>query len=410
MTYQFAKRTQQMRRNKLRENAKRNLAGGDNISFAYGYPPTEAFPIATIQTISDEMFAHTDPQRYMQYGPAEGLPALREQLSQRLQTVTKIPQAAKEPVLITSGSTQAFDLAVRTFCDAGDMVLCEAQTFMGAVNNIKSYGAKPVAVPMDMDAQSMDLDVVAHLLDEDRAHRIKMIYVIPTFQNPLGTSMPLSARKRLYALAKAHGTMIFEDDPYGELRYEGAPIPPLKSLDEDGIVLYAGSFSKILAPGTRLGFILAPDAVMEKLVLNKQCADSFSNYYWQHIVVGFMKDHDFEGHVADLIKLYRRKRDLMERYLDQIDAGLMTYIKPEGGYFLNCHLADTVDPERFYQVLAAKHVSVIPGDIMCVAGVGYEHDFRLNFTMPALADIPVGITAIQDAITSASVKLDHIAG
>ncbi len=410
MSYTFANRTAAMRRNKLRENAKRNMNGDDNISFAYGYPPTEAFPIATIKQISDEIFATVDPQRYMQYGPAEGLPELRQLMKKRLVEVDHIPQGASEPVLITSGSTQGFDLVVRTFCNEGDQVLCEAQTFMGAVNNIRSYGAEPIPVPMNAATQSMDLDVVAERLAADVDHKIKLIYVIPTFQNPLGTSMPLAAREALYALAKAYDVMIFEDDPYGELLYDGEPIPALKTLDDAGIVIYGGSFSKILAPATRLGYLLAPVAVMEKLVLVRQCADSFSNFYWQNVVVKFMTEYDFDAHVQFLRDLYRQKRDLMVNCLGRIDTALMSFSRPAGGYFINCHLADSVDPERFLAALAKAKVSVIPGDVMCVTGRGYEHDFRLNFTMPSLPDIEVGVNAIQTAIQAADQALKRQAG
>ena len=315
-------------------------------------------------------------------------------IKERLRQLSNIDN--EEEVLVVSGSTQAMDLAVKVFCNEGDVVLCEEQTFSGAVNAIKGYGAIPVPVPMDLAAESMDLDALETILKTDA--RVKMLYLIPTFQNPLGTSMPLEKRKAIYALACQYDVLIFEDDPYGELLYEGTPIPKMKTLDTEGRIIYAGSFSKILAPSSRIGFMMAAGPVMEKLILAKQSADSHTNFYWQVVLAEYMDHHDFEGHVAQLTLLYQEKYARMLQALQALPTDKLTFIKPTGGYFITCFLSTEMDAERFYDYLDEAKVAVIPGNIMSVAGKGYEHSFRLNFTKPTLAQIDQGIALLGDAL------------
>lgn len=215
MAYQFAQRIMTLEASPLRENAKKNMESAAAISFAYGFPPTEAFPMATLKEISQKLYNEANPESFLQYGASEGYPRLRTLIKERLRQLSNIDN--EEEVLVVSGSTQAMDLAVKVFCNEGDVVLCEEQTFSGAVNAIKGYGAIPVPVPMDLAAESMDLDALETILKTDA--RVKMLYLIPTFQNPLGTSMPLEKRKAIYALACQYDVLIFEDDPYGELLY-----------------------------------------------------------------------------------------------------------------------------------------------------------------------------------------------
>lgn len=394
MAYQFAQRIMTLEASPLRENAKKNMESAAAISFAYGFPPTEAFPMATLKEISQKLYNEADPESFLQYGASEGYPRLRTLIKERLRQLSNIDN--EEEVLVVSGSTQAMDLAVKVFCNEGDVVLCEEQTFSGAVNAIKGYGAIPVPVPMDLAAESMDLDALETILKTDA--RVKMLYLIPTFQNPLGTSMPLEKRKAIYALACQYDVLIFEDDPYGELLYEGTPIPKMKTLDTEGRIIYAGSFSKILAPSSRIGFMMTAGPAMEKLILAKQSADSHTNFYWQVVLADYMDHHDFEGHVAQLTLLYQEKYARMLQALQALPTDKLTFIKPTGGYFITCFLSTEVDAERFYDYLDEAKVAVIPGNIMSVAGKGYEHSFRLNFTKPTLAQIDQGIALLGDAL------------
>lgn len=402
MNYHFANRTKGMNASPLRENAKKNMEDQEVISFAYGFPPTEAFPMKTLREISQKIYTEVDPQLILQYGASEGHTVLRQLIKERLETVNHLKN--EEEVLVVSGSTQAMDLAVKVLCDEGDVVLCEEMTFSGAVNAIKGYGAVPVAIPMNINEESVDIEALENLLQEDIDHRIKMLYLIPTFQNPLGTSIPLEKRQEIYQIAQKYDVIIFEDDPYGDLLYEGEPIPKIKEMDTDGRVIYAGSFSKILAPSTRLGFVMAPDGLMEKLILAKQVSDSHSNFYWQVMLTEFMQQYDFEQHVSFLKELYKEKLTTMMNSLDLLPKEKISYIAPTGGYFICCKLAESIDVEKFYQYLEEYRVAVIPGNIMSVDGVGYEHYIRLNFTKPTLLEIVSGIKELGVAIEKADKK------
>jgi 2-aminoadipate transaminase len=405
MDYKFSNRAQKMTYSLLRANAKVR-PGEKVISFALGYPPVEAFPVATLKQISDYLYNQVDPERFLQYGPTEGLPELRQLLKKHLITEGILAEndAPDNDVLITAGSTQGFDLANRIFCNEGDQVLFEEQTYRGAISSVVGYGAVPVAVKFDLAAESFDFAALEAKLKNDTQQRIKLIYVIPTFQNPLGTSMKATARKKLYDLAKKYQVMIFEDDPYGDLLYSGEKIPKIKALDRAGLVIYAGSFSKILAPGTRLGYVLANKKVLDKLILAKQISDSHTNFYWQNVVVEYVKHFNFADHVKKLIELYRLKLTSMETELDKIDQDKLTYFKPQGGFFICCKMSEKIDYELFYQKINELHVKLIPGNVMSVAGKGYNNYFRLNFTEPSLEKIRIGINLIGQALDLATIE------
>ncbi|MCH4208812.1 PLP-dependent aminotransferase family protein [Bifidobacterium sp.] len=398
MEYRFSKRLAHVTPSVLRENAKKNMSAENTISFAYGFPSTQAFPMDTLREISEKLYTQYNPDTFLQYAPSEGYPILRKLIKERLDERCGIHN--DEEVIVVSGSSQAMDLTVKALCDEGDIVLCEEQTFSGAVKAIQSYGAIPMPIPMNIGEQSVDLDALETLLREN--DRVKMIYIIPTFQNPLGTSMPLEKRQALYDLAHRYDIIIFEDDPYGDLLYYGEPIAKIKSLDVDERVIYAGSFSKILAPSTRLGFAMAAKPLLDKLVVAKQVADSHSNYYWQVMLTEYMLNYDFEGHVDYLRDIYRERLDAMTEALNKLPADKISYIKPTGGYFIGCTMAGDVDPELFYEALNTCNVAVIPGNIMSVTGEGYEHDFRLNFTRPSVEEIKSGIAFIGQALQAAS--------
>lgn len=400
MEYKFANRLSHLKASPLRENAKKNMLDPEVISFAYGFPPQEAFPIEKMAAISTELYAMDNPEPFLQYGPSEGIPLLRNALKQRLHEVVGIPDTNEDELIIVSGSSQAMDLAVKTFCNEGDTVLFEEQTFSGAVNTVRSYGAVPVGLPMK--GESIDISAVKKALEEDSEKKIKMIYLIPTFQNPLGTSMPLEKRQEIYDIAKEHEVIIYEDDPYGDLLYEGEEIPKIKAFDTEGLVIYAGSFSKIFAPSSRIGFVLAPADITKKLILGKQVTDSHTNQYWQLIAAKLMLEYDFEAHVEELRDLYREKFLLMIESLDKYTRPFLDYVRPTGGYFLCCKMSDKVDAEKFNDYLIDHRVAIIPGNVMSVNGEGYEKYFRLNFTKPTLAEIEKGISILGEALRYAS--------
>lgn len=402
MNYQFSNRISKIKVNPLRANARKNMEHPDVISFAYGFPPEVAFPSKQLSEISQKLYDLENHETFLQYGPSEGHPEFLTALGKRLSSVVNVYDSDTDDLMVVSGSTQGMDLTVKAFCNEGDIVICEAQTFSGAVNSIRAYGAEPLAIPMK--GETIDLDLVETALIADVDHKIKLIYLIPTFQNPLGTSMPLADRIRIYELAKTYGVMIFEDDPYGDLLYEGEPIPKIKSFDTEGLVIYSGSFSKILAPSTRVGFLVIPKMAYQMVLLGKQTSDSHTNQYWQLVAAKFMTDYNFEAHIEGLRELYKEKFMLMMAELDKISPDLMTYIRPAGGYFLCGKLSDALDTRRFYDYLIAHQVAVIPGNVMSVEQEGFDKYFRLNFTKPTLTEIRKGIKIISDALKVASIS------
>ncbi|KAA8369482.1 PLP-dependent aminotransferase family protein [Leuconostoc carnosum] len=403
LRYQFASRVSSLIPNPLREQAKHVQRADDYIKLTYGYPSNEAFPIEKLARLSDKIYRQHAVE-FMQYGETEGIPRLREQIKARLHQYQDLDVMAND-VLITSGSTQGMDLVFKIFVNEGDTVLTEEQTFIGAVNSIKSYGGHAQGLPFDMVSGCIDTGALEATLAADTAHHIKLLYLIPTFQNPIGTSMSFEKRQEVYDICQKHQIMIYEDDPYGDLLYsEIESIPKIKSLDTTGNVIYAGSFSKILAPGSRLGYLLAPKSVFDKLVLVKQVADSFANLYWQYLASQLMDDYDFNEHIDYLRQLYKVKADAMVGALRDYATQNMTFVVPDGGYFISVKLNDDIDPSTFYDALDQHHVGVIPGNIMSAAGQGYERYFRLNFTLPSVEEIETGIKRIAQAATVAKIK------
>ena len=296
------------------------------------------------------------------------------------------------------------DLVFKIFVNEGDIVLTEEQTFVGAVNAIKSYGGQVQGLSFDINRGSIDPDVLAQTLAADVTHKIKLLYLIPTFQNPIGTSMSAADRQRIYDICQAHQVMIYEDDPYGDLLYMDTPaLPKIKSFDVSGHVIYAGSFSKILVPGSRLGFLLAPKPVFQKLVLVKQVADSFANLYWQYLASQLIEDDEFNAHIAYLKALYQVKMAAMVTALQQYGSEYLSFVAPDGGYFVSVKLNDDIDPTVFYDELDRRHVGVIPGNIMSAAGQGYDQYFRLDFTLPTPETITEGIKRIAAAAAAAKI-------
>ena len=401
--YQFATRVSNLVPNPLREQAKHIQNADDYIKLTYGYPSEQAFPIEKLATLSDKIYREHAVD-FMQYGESEGIPRLREQIKERLSQYQNL-DVENNDVLITSGSTQGMDLVFKIFVNEGDTVLTEEQTFVGAVNAIKSYGGNAQGLPFDMLNGCIDTKVLAQTLAADTAHKIKLLYLIPTFQNPVGTSMSLEKRQEVYAICQQYQVMIYEDDPYGDLIYNNIEtIPKIKALDTSDLVIYAGSFSKILAPGSRLGYLLAPKAVFDRLVLVKQVADSFANLYWQYLASQLIDDYDFNEHIDYLRQIYKVKAETMVRALRQYVSQYMTFVEPDGGYFISVKLNRDIDPILFYDALDRYHVGVIPGNIMSAAGQGYERYFRLNFTLPTEEEITVGIERLAQAAATARIK------
>ena len=388
MDYQFSDRVLALKPNAIREILK-SASDPEVISLSAGNPAPDAFPVEAISEISARIL-RDNPIGVLQYGVSEGYNPLRDTLKTYLKEKHNIGSEDDE-LIIVSGAQQVMDIAAKTFLNEGDVLVCEAPSFVGSLNTFRSYNAELVGVPVQPDG--MDMDALKRVLDENP--RAKMIYTIPNFQNPSGVTMSLEKRKRLYELAKAHGCMIIEDNPYGDLRYYGEDVPSIKSWDTEGIVIYSGSFSKVISPGIRVGFMVAPKAAMAKMIICKQGQDVHTTMWSQMICNEYMTKYDFEGHLSFLRKLYTQKADLCMQLLDEyVVPNGITYNKIQGGLFIWCDLPEDVDMLDFCKKLTERKVCVVPGNAFLTDSDLPCHSFRINFSTPTDKDLTKGIKEI----------------
>lgn len=375
MTYSFADRVQKLQPSAIREILKFTSVPGV-ISFAAGNPAPEAFPAKEVADISANLF-ETRPIDALQYSITEGYLPLRNTLKTYMKNKHRVG-AEFDELIITSGAQQVMDLSTKALCNPGDTILCEAPSFIGSLNAFRSYDVNLCGIPMEEDG--IDITALEHALKTEP--NIRFLYVIPNFQNPSGITMSLEKRRAVYALAKQYGILILEDNPYGELRFEGKDIPAIKSMDVDGIVIYAGSFSKVLSPGMRVGYAIAPKDISAKLTVCKQVADVHTNIWSQIVADEFMNKYDFEAHLARIRRIYRKKCGIMTKLLDELLAPEITYHPAEGGLFLWCTLPERVDMPAFCKTAVENHVAVVPGNAFLVNESDPCSSFRLNFSTP----------------------------
>lgn len=387
MKYTFSSAMRDMKPSAIREIFK-SLGQAGAISFAAGNPAPESFPAAEMAAIAADIF-ETHASVALQYGTTEGYQPLRELVAERLQCRFGIDTGVNMTV-ITSGGQQAIELACKTLCDAGDVVICENPSFIGALNAFRSLGVCPVGVELEADGISLD-GLEAAL----KAHpNAKLLYLIPTFQNPAGLTMSLEKRKAVYALAQRYDVMILEDNPYGDLRFAGEELPALKSMDTDGRVLYCGTFSKILSAGMRVGFVCGPEPVVQKMVVAKQVEDVHTNLFFQILCAEYMKRHDLDAHIDFIRGLYREKCACMLEALDAHMPREVTYTRPEGGLFLWCTLPDSIPMADFVAKASANKVFVVPGTTFNCDLSAPSQSFRLNYSTPSMDEIKTGIAIL----------------
>ena len=363
MEYRFSDKIASLKPSAIREVLKATSVPG-MIPFAAGNPAPDAFPVAEVQEIAADILKNR-PIDALQYGVTEGYPELISLIKTRMKSKYGIGRDF-DSIIITSGAQQVMDLSTKVLCNEGDVVIC-------------SYNAKLVGVPVDADG--MNIEALEKALDENP--NAKMIYTIPNFQNPAGVTMSLEKRHRLYELAKAHNVMILEDNPYGDLRVAGEDVPNIKSFDEDGIVIYSGSFSKILAPGIRIGFTVAPAPVVAKMTVGKQAVDVHTTQLMQMIVAEWMKRYDVDEHIEKIRKIYRRKLNLMCDMIDSELGDAVSYVRPEGGLFIWCELPEDVDALEFVKKSAENMVALVPGTAFLTDVNGKSNAVRFNFSTPA---------------------------
>ncbi len=372
------------------------------ISFAGGLPAAEVFPVQRFQEACQKVLA-TNAGPALQYGATEGYEPLREMIARHMARYAIL--ATVENVLITSGSQQALDLIGKLLINSGDRVLVEAPTYLGALQAFNGYGAQYLSVPIDDDGLRTDL------LEASLRLGPKFMYILPNFQNPAGVTLSQERRHQLIGLADKYGIPIVEDDPYGQLRYEGEHLAPLVVLDREnlrrdngfsiGNVIYLSTFSKTLAPGLRLGWIVAPPKIISKLVQLKQAADLHTSTFGQCVAFEVARGGFLDQHVKLIRGVYRERRDVMLQALKEFFPPEVTWTRPQGGLFLWVTLPEGMDSQSLLTSALAENVAFVPGDSF-YAGNGPEscRHLRLNFSHPNPEQIREGIRRLAVAVKS----------
>jgi 2-aminoadipate transaminase len=389
----FAARTAVMRSSAMRD-LMAVTARPEVISLAGGLPDTSTFPpksfAAQMTRIAQESAAEA-----LQYGPTEGFEETVDCILQVMGAEGMLPDP--QDVIVTTGGQQAIDLVGKTLVDPGDVVICEAPTYPGAIPVFCSYEAEVVQIECDHDGMRIDdLEEVLGELDSS-GRRPKFVYSVPSFQNPAGVTMSLERRRRLIELARSREMLVVEDNPYGLLRFSGEPLPPLYQLDGGDFVIYIGTFSKILSPGIRLGWAVAPPPVMEKIVLGKQAADLCTSTLTQYFVREYFSEGRWREYIASLAELYRRRRDVMIDALREHFPAEATWTDPEGGLFIWVTLAEFIDTGDLLARALRDDVAFVPGQAAYVDGRGGS-SMRLNFSGVDEVEIREGVRRIGKVI------------
>ena len=347
------------------------------ISLAGGNPAPESFPVEEIKKIAAQILEN-EPVAALQYGVSEGFPLLRELVKKRLLEKFGIGKDTDD-LIIVSGAQQGADLATKALINEGDGVVCEEPSFIGCLNTFRTYNAKLYGVPMNSDG--MDVDKLEQVLKENK--NIKMIYTIPTFQNPSGITSSLAVRKRMLELAVQYNVVILEDNPYGELRFAGEDVPAIKSMDTTGNVIYIGSFSKVFAPGVRLAYMMFDKGIAEKIVVGKQATDVHTNNLSQMLAAYYMRDYDMDVAIEKSRKLYQHRCNYMLECMDRYFPDCVTYTRPEGGIFIWVTLPEGMDSSALFKEAVEQKVAFVPGNAFMTNLDKPCNAFRLNYsTMP----------------------------
>ena len=364
-------------------------------SLAGGWPDPEKFPLKAIRRIFDRLISqHGD--RLLQYGSTEGLLELRQILAERMNTAG-MAGVGPDNLVITHGSAQGMHLAAQVFVDREDVVFVGLPTYFGGPGAVRSRSGRVVGITVDDEGM-----IVEHLRMEATrlkasGKRIKGVYVIPNFQNPSGATLSLERRLQLVRLAETHDLIIFEDDPYGELRFEGAPLPSLRSLDRNGRVIQLRSLSKTFVPGLRLGWAVGDVGAIRQMVVAKQFADAATNSPGQYILLEFIRQGLWDKQIQDNVNYYRAKRDFMLAQMDRFFPTEVTWNRPGGGFFIFVHLPENMDAADLFRQAVNKNVAFVTGQPFFVDGSGHN-TLRLSYAQAGHQDIEYAIRKIGDLI------------
>ena len=391
MKHNYASRIEVMKPSPIREMLK--LAeGSDVISFAGGLPAPDVFPKAKVSWVSAKVLVEHG-ETALQYSSTEGLTRLRKQLLERMRDRFNVKGLKLENLVILSGSQQGLDFTAKIFLDKGDVVFVEKPTYLAAINAFKSYEAKVVEIEMDKDGIVIE-DLKRKMKKYPKA---KFLYTIPEFQNPTGISMPLKRRKELLEAVKGSNLMILEDSPYTELRYSGKRVLPLISLDKEGRVIYLGTLSKILAPGFRIGWVVADKEIINKFIIAKQAADLQPNTLTQYIAHEFLNEIDLDAHIDSINLEYGHRRDVMLAALKEYMPDGVTWTHPEGGLFLWLTFPKYIDAQILLDKCIERKVAFVPGAPFFAEKPEKNH-CRINFSFVDDEKIVRGIRNIANAI------------
>ena len=391
MAVEFADRMERMKASEVREILK-ITARPEIISFAGGLPAPELFPVEEIAQVSHDLVLK-EGRKLLQYATTEGRPTLRAKLAKRMADKFGIPGIDPDDVLITTGSQQCLDFAGKLFVNPGDVVLCESPSYLGAINAFNAYQPTLKEVPTDGDG------IIPEALDKilSTTPNCKFIYVIPEFQNPTGISWTLERRQKFMEVINKYELPVVEDNPYGELRYDGEKLPPLKALDTKGLVMFLGTMSKVFCPGLRLGWIAARHDILEKFIMIKQAADLHTSNFDQGIADAYMEQYDLDAHVADIVKLYAHRKDLILKCMDEEFPKEVKWTRPQGGLFLWVTLPEGCSAMKVFNKCIEMKVAAVIGDAF-YPNDKTDRSLRVNYSNMPDDRIKEGIKRMAKAI------------
>ncbi len=394
MNYKYSKNAESLKPSAIRDMFKLAQRPGV-ISVSAGNPSPDAFPKKEILKIVDEIFAET-PIRALQYSTTDGDSEFIKFMTEYLQRSKNIYHS-DDVLTITTGAQQAMQLVARVLCDPGDIIVAEDPSFVGSLNSFRSNGAKLIGIPMNDDG--VDVDALEAVVKENK---IKFYYTVPNFQNPTGITMSLEKRKRVYELACKYDFAILEDDPYGELYYNGVVLPCIKSMDTEDRVIYVGSFSKVISPGLRVGFVYANKDLARHMVIMKQADDVHTTILSQLICHRFMRETDYNAYLDDLRRLYGHKLNFtLEKFDKYLAPHGVTHSTVNGGLFVWCRLPENIDMHEFCQrAINDYDVALVPGDTFLINSDETTDCFRINFSTPTYPDLEEAFMRIDKCLQS----------
>ena len=387
MEYTFSDRLRSLESNAIREIFKL-LSTPNMISFAGGFPSAEILPVKDIEVIANELLSSSGASEILQYGASEGYMPLRQTAAKHIRRYGI--EATADNITVISGGQQAIDLTCKAFLNKGDAVLVEDPTYLALLHILKTYEAKAYGVK----SGESGIDV-ADLEEKIIRYNPKFIYLVPTFSNPTGRTIPIENRKQIAELAAKYNVIILEDDPYSELRYEGERLPSIKSFDKAGRVIFATSFSKTVSPGLRCGVCVADKEITAKIVLGKQATDVHTSLLSQAIVNRYLNKGLFDQNLEGMIPYYKEKKNLMVDAIKEYMPEQFKYSNPMGGLFIWGEFDADIDTGELFIEGVKRKVAYVPG-VSFFADGKTKNCLRLNFSMAKVSEIEKGIKVLGD--------------